>query len=172
MSPFRLTVLQKYYYLRQLSRAFDVGAVFRHSLSSLDGEMTYTYGRKPRLNAAVARNPDGTWAVGLCNFTSDFFTDPQAPLWEREQGGRPARTLTVTVRVPELSGITALRFAVRRSGSEAGDVAAGTGIMHGGVLRVSGVSPLELVTLRSVRSASGAGVRGRRPVTAATPPPR
>lgn len=84
-------------------------------------------------------------------------------LGEREQGGRPAHTFTVTIRVPELSGIKSLRFAVRRSGSQAGDVAAGMGVMHSGVLRVSGVSPLELLTLRSVKSALGVGTVGERP---------
>ena len=64
--PYRLTILQKYYYLRQLAETFDAGAVFRHSRSSLDGEMDYAYGKKPRVNAA-ARNSNGTWSLGLCD---------------------------------------------------------------------------------------------------------
>jgi len=41
----------------------------------LDPEMTWTYGKKPKLIAAAARNADGTWAVGLANFTHASFTD-------------------------------------------------------------------------------------------------
>jgi hypothetical protein len=156
VNPYRLTVLQKYYYLRQLGAAFDVGAVFRHSRSSLDGEMTYTFSHapahKPHLNAAAARNPDGTWAVGLSNFTSDAFQAPDSPAWYREQGGYPAQTFAVTVRVPELARTRALRLAVRRSDSVAGDRPAGFVVMRGGAVTLT-VHPLELVTLRS----AGAG---------------
>ena len=62
-APFSITTFQKYYYYRQLSRTFDVGAVFRHSQSGLDGDMTWAYGKKPHLSVGAARNPDGTWGV-------------------------------------------------------------------------------------------------------------
>ena len=155
VSPFRLTILQKYYSLRQLSDTFDVGAAVRHSLSSLDGEMEYSDSHapqhKPHLNAAAARNPDGTWGIGLSNFTSDEFTAPNVPDWERQQGGYPAQTLTVTIHIPELAGVKTLHFAMRRCNSGLNDVAAGTVIMHYGRMTVPSVRPLDLITLRSVK---------------------
>ena len=113
--PFAITTFQKYYYYRQLSRAFDVGAVFRASQSSLDGDMTWTYGKKPRVTVAAARNPDGSWAVGLSNFTaaSPPFTDADDPSdFAKHNGGYAARTYPVTVRIPELARFPTLRFTV------------------------------------------------------------
>ena len=144
--PFSLTLFQKYFYYKQLSFAFDPGAAFRYCSSSLDGDMTWTFGRKAHLNAACAENPDGTWAVGLSNYTAPKFDPPASD----PNGGWPAQTLTVTVRVPELAAKKALRFAVFHS-SAAADVYGGVLVMHGGTVTVPNVRPLELVTLRSVR---------------------
>ena len=146
--PFRLTVLQKYYSLRQLSGAFDVGAVFRHSLSSLDGEMTYTYGKKPHLNAAAAKNPDGSWAIGLSNFTAPSFQDADDPgNFPLHNSGYHAQGYAVTVRVSELMTVPALRFTVHRSGVTSSEAV----VMHHGVVLVPNVGPLDLITLRSSR---------------------
>ncbi len=150
-APFALTVFQKYYYYRQLSGAFDVGAVFRHSVSSLDGDMTWTFGRKPHVNAAAARNPDGAWAVGLSDDTADDF--PATTPFQRDNSGFPAQAFAVTVRVPELSAVHALRFAVRRSNSGVNDVPAGTVVMRDGVVTVPRIGPLDLITLRSLPAA-------------------
>ncbi len=148
--PYHLTVLQKYFYLKQLSQAFDIGAMFRHSLSSLDGEMTYTYGKKPHLNAAVARNPDGSWAIGLSNFTAPAFEDADDPgNFPLHNSGYHAQAYAVTVRVPELAQVKSLRFAVYRSGSRLGDAPAGYVVMHSGIITLPSVEPLDLVTLRS-----------------------
>ncbi|MBV9851251.1 MAG: hypothetical protein JO250_16395 [Armatimonadetes bacterium] len=140
--------LLKYYYLRRLSETFDVGAVFRHSVSSLEGEMTYTYGRKPRLNAAAARNPDGTWAVGLSNFTGEgFLQDTQT---NRDNAGYPPQFLTVTLQVPELAGAGDITFRVHRNSAPLRDMDEGTVMMHNGQVTLT-VAPTELVTLRSVK---------------------
>ena len=149
--PFAITTFQKYYYYRQLSRAFDVGAVFRASRSDTDGDMTYTYGKKPKLTAAAARNPDGAWGIGLSNYTAATFTDAgDEKDFAVHNGGYAARTFAVTVRVPELVRVKMLRFAVRRSNSGVNDVPAGTVVMHSGVVTVPAVRPLDLVTLRSL----------------------
>jgi len=150
-APYKPTILQKYYYLKQLSEAFDAGAAFRHSRSSRDGEMDYAYGKKPRVNAAAARNPDGTWGVGLSNYTSPTFRDADDPKdFALHNSGYPAQAFQVTVRVPELAKINALRFAVRRSTATAGDRPGGFVVMHNGVMTIS-LMPLELVTLRSIK---------------------
>jgi len=141
----------QYYYYQQLSRTFAVGAVFRASRSDAEGNMTYTYGKKPRLTAAAARNPDGTWGIGLSNYTSPAFQDADDPKdFAVHNSGYAARTFAVAVRVPELARVKTLRFAVRRSNSGVNDVPAGTVVMHSGVVTVPNVGPLDLVTLRSL----------------------
>ena len=138
----------KYYYLRRLSDTFDVGSVFRHSVSSSEGDMTYTYGRKPRLNAAAAKNPDGTWGVGLSNFTGDgFLQDTQQ---NRDNSGYPPENLAVTVRVPELASAGDVPFHLHRNSATLRDIDEGLVILHHGEANVT-IAPQELVTLRSVK---------------------
>lgn len=59
----------KYYYLKQLREAFDLGAIFYPSSSLEEGRMNWGYGQKPAVIASMARNPDGTWGVGVVNIT-------------------------------------------------------------------------------------------------------
>ena len=148
--PLRTTVFQKYFYYKQLSQTFDVGAVFRKSQSSLDGEMTWTYGPKPHLTVAAARNPDGSWGVGLSDFTLPPSASPN-----NSNGffnGDKAHAYTVTVNVPELAGIGSVPFTVQRSSDTLNDAREGSVTMHNGGLTVT-IQPLELVTLRSTARA-------------------
>ena len=151
-APYEVTTFEKYYYYRQLSDAFDVGAVFHRALSSTEGDMTYSYGKKPRINAAAGRNPDGAWAIGLSNDTSTAFSDTDDEHdFARHNGGYAARTFAVTVAIPELARAGRIRFAVRRSNSGIDDVAAGEVTMENGRVTVPNVGPLDLITLRQIR---------------------
>ncbi len=148
--PLHTTIFQKYYYYRQLSEAFDVGAVFRSSQSDLDGDMTWTYGKKPRLTAAAARNPNGSWSIGLSNFTALTFSDADDPNnFVLHNSGYTARTFNVTVRVPELAKVAQVRFNIRRSNSGVNDAEQGSLLMRYGQIVVPNVRPLDLITLRS-----------------------
>jgi O-glycosyl hydrolase len=151
-TPFRYKVMKKYYTYQQLAQAFDVGAVFRDTQSSLDGDMTWTYGRKPHLFAATAQNPDGSWSSGICNFTSDSFLGVQGwgdDKWNIEQGGQtPAQSFPVTLQVDELKNRAAVPFVVHRTNAISKNDKAETVIMKNGVVTLN-VVPLELVTLRS-----------------------
>ena len=54
----------KYFYLKQLSQAFDRGALFRKSTSSTERDMTWSYGRKTALGVgerAQSRRFVGDW---------------------------------------------------------------------------------------------------------------
>jgi hypothetical protein len=150
--PFRPKVMKKYYTYQQLSQAFDVGAVFRDSQSSLDGDMTWTYGRKPHVLAATARNPDGSWSSGVCNFTSNSFLKVQGwgdDRWNVEQGGHsPAQPFRVTLQVDELKDYAAIPFTVHRTNSVVKNGKAETVVMKNGAVVIE-VAPMELVTLRS-----------------------
>ena len=151
LAPYKLTVLQKYWYLKSVSDAIGIGAVMRHSVSDLEGEMTYTYGKKPRVNVAAAKNADGTWGVGVTNFTSDYFTDPKTDKWRREQGGAAAETFDVTIKIAELANVDAVTFAARRSNSGVNTVPIAPVVMRHGILTLHNVGPLDCIALRSLR---------------------
>ncbi|PQV62605.1 hypothetical protein B1R32_12717 [Abditibacterium utsteinense] len=150
--PFHFKVMKKYYTYQQLAQAFDVGAVFRDSQSSMDGDMTWTYGQKPHLIAATAQNPDGSWSSGICNFTTDSFLGVQGwgdDKWNVEQGGKtPAQTFPVTIQIDEMKNRAVVPFVVHRTNATLKNAKAETVVMKNGALTIS-VAPMELVTLRS-----------------------
>lgn len=152
-NPLQITTFQKYFTYRDLSRAFEARASFRRCQSSLEGEMTWTYGPKPRLTAAAARNSDGTWALALSNFTAPGFA--AVPSNDGYANGFQSQVFDVTVDVPELAHLKTLPFRVARSSAKSGQSEAPL-VMKAGKLLISGVTPLELVTLRSIRSVPGA----------------
>ena len=141
-----IKVFYKYYYLQQLSQTFDVGALFRQSLSTLENDMTWTYGRKPQITAAAARNRDGSWGIGISDYTSNDF--PQKSQFERDNCGRPSQSFTVTIKVAELAHAGELRFETHRSGPGLTNSRQESVVMRDGQVTIS-IHPLELVTLRS-----------------------
>jgi O-glycosyl hydrolase len=140
-------VMQVSYPLQQLSEAFDPGAVVRNIRSSLDANMSWSFGRKPHLTASAARNPDGSWGIGLSNYTANDF--PDFDQFHKDNAGYAAQNFAVTVRIPELAPLKSLRFAARRSNKGIPNRPYGTFIMHRGVLVLPAVGPLDVVTLRS-----------------------
>jgi O-glycosyl hydrolase len=150
--PFKVKVMKKYYTYQQLAQAFDVGAVFRDSQSSLDGDMTWTYGQKPHLFAATARNADGSWSAGICNFTADSFLKVQGwgdDKWNVEQGGKtPGQSFAVTVKIAELKDRGEVPFSVYRTNGTLKNEQGQKVMMKNGEVTVR-VESLELVTLRS-----------------------
>ena len=143
-NPLQITKFRKYDYYRALAQTFDVGAQFRHSLSDKENEMTWTYGPKPRVTVAAARNPDGTWGIGISNFTAPNFAEK--PSNDGYANGYGAQTFDVTVKIPELKGAL---FTIHRNGPN-GDKTDKALMMRDGILTITNVSPLELVTLRSL----------------------
>jgi O-glycosyl hydrolase len=137
-----LKLFEPYNYLKELGRTFDAGAVFRKSVSSLEEEMTWTRGSKPRLIVASARNPDGAWGIGISDYTSNDFP---AKFW---YPGQPAQSFTATVVIEELSTAGETPFALRRLGPQLQEPQQENTMMHSGRLTVA-INPLELVTLRS-----------------------
>ena len=84
MKPFRTKVLKKYYTYQQLTQAFAEGAVFRASQSSLDGDMTWTYGQKPHLVAATALGRAGA----SLRMPEALLTAADTALYKAKQNGR------------------------------------------------------------------------------------
>lgn len=150
-APLRVTTFQKYWTYRQLSEAFPVGSVFRRCRSSLEGDMAWTYGKKPRLNVAGARRADGSWSIALSDFTSPRFNDDpndaSGPTGNGYENGFKARTFSVKVHLPELSSGRRV-FTVTRSRASGQSAREGSVEMKNGTLEVT-IAPLELVTLSS-----------------------
>ncbi len=148
--PLKTTIFQKYYAYQQLAEAFDIGAIFRASHSS-EGDMTWTYGTKPRVTAATARNSDGSWSVGIANYSADSFVGVQGwsdEKWNVEQGGHtPGQTFPVTIRIDELKDAGDLKFQVHRTNSGASNAKSEPATLKNGEVTIA-VAPLELVTLR------------------------
>jgi hypothetical protein len=136
----------KYYYFKQLLTTFDVGAVFRRAQSGAESDMAYTYGQKPKVNAAAAVNPDGSWAISVVNDTG-VCCNSGISQWY------PAETFKVTIKVSELSRSGAKTFTLYRSRANQHFVNAGAVTMNNGSITLM-VAPKELI---SVRSAGGAG---------------
>lgn len=151
-SNFSLTLFKKYYTYKQLSEAFDVGAVFRDSQSSLEGDMTWTYGQKPRITASTAKNPDGSWSIGVSNYTSNSFSGVQGQsddAWNASQGGfTPAQNFSVTLKVDELRYTDPITFNVYRTDGTKLNQSEGTVTMVSGQVTLP-VNSLDVVTLRS-----------------------
>jgi hypothetical protein len=105
--------------------------------------MTWTHDHKPRLVVAAARNPDGSWGIGITDYTSDAFPPH---FW---YPGKPAQSFVVTVKVEELAEAGELRFEARRIGPQFRSPREEPVTMRDGQLTIT-INPLELVTLRSV----------------------
>jgi len=143
----------KYYYIKQLSHAFNVGTVFRTATTNLsyepdhmfDGkdrfrDMENDYGQKPPVCAAAGVNPDGTWSLAVVNQTG-------IPSFWHAAWYEPADTYDVTFDVEELRGADSLAFDVfRSSGSRRIERSGSEEIMRKGMVSVS-AAPHELVTL-------------------------
>jgi O-glycosyl hydrolase len=142
--PFRLVTFQKFFQYQQLSQTFPVGTQFRRIRSSLDGPMSWTYGKKPRIFAAIGKAPDGSWRIGMSNFTHTRFRHSRDV---HDQTGHPAQPYRVTLRIGELTPAKSLKFQLVRSiPNKPGQIEAIT--LHQGELNLT-IAPTELITLRS-----------------------
>ncbi|MEO0225084.1 MAG: sugar-binding protein, partial [candidate division WOR-3 bacterium] len=154
VNPFSYTLHPQYYYLKHIATNFDSGCVFRKCTISgftepdgnLDPNMTYTYGKKPMINATAARNPDGSWVIGIVNHTSIHYSDNPGG-----QDGWYARIFNIDVDIEELRGQTKV-FYVSRSGPSGYQRDDGSVEMVDGVVRVNNIYPQELVILKSESS--------------------
>jgi O-glycosyl hydrolase len=150
--PFAYERLLKYYYFQALSQTFDIGATFRKPQSSLDGPMLWKGKtvQPPHVTVSAARNPDGTWALALLNYTAGSDTPPAVnPEWQwPRHPGHPQQTFNVNVVIDELAQIDSLAFHVHRTNANSKNQAGQSVVMKNGNVSVT-VHPMELVVLRS-----------------------
>jgi lysophospholipase L1-like esterase len=135
-----LKVHSSYWYLKQLRGAFQDGAVFRTATSTRNGDMVWTYGDKPALVSSAAKNPDGSWSVGVVNLTGLNSTNIAK--------FAPAETIEATLQVDELAGSGNVPFQLFRSQANGAAKPEGNLTLIDGKATVM-LAPQELVTLRS-----------------------
>lgn len=144
--------LLKYYYFQALSQTFDVGAVFRKTMSSLDGNMAWQgkTSPPPHVTVSAVKNPDNSWGVAIVDYTVGPDT-PQAmnPEWKwSRRPGHPQQAFNVTVMIDELSGHDDISFTVYRTNRESKNIQDQDVMMHNGKVTIK-VSPMELAVLRT-----------------------
>jgi len=131
----------KYDWFRQLRAAFPNGSRLYPLKAQPGGDLSYSFGQKPFLNATTARRPDGGWSMGMVNL-SGLGPDSSISQWQ------PPTTLNVTWQATPLAGQEAVTLKVFRSDATHRFVAAGQMTMTQGTLTLV-LKPRELVTLTS-----------------------
>jgi hypothetical protein len=132
----------KYHWFRQLREAFPNGSQIYPLTAKPGGDLVFTYGQKPYLNAAAARRPDGSWSLAAVNLTG-VEPDTSIAKWHA------ASALEVTWNVPALEDVGEVTFGVFRSTAEQSFRPDGSVVMQHGQLTIS-IQPRELVTLQSI----------------------
>ena len=129
----------KYDWFRQLRAAFPNGSRIYPLKAQPGGDLVFTYGQKPYLNAAFARRPDGGWSLGAINL-SGVKPNTSISQWH------PATALKVTWRATPLAGDETTTFNIFRSDVTRRFVSVGEATMTKGSLTLV-LQPGELVTL-------------------------
>jgi hypothetical protein len=128
----------KFYYLKQIRATFELGANFYPTNSVQEKRMNWGYGQKPAITAAVARNPDGSWGIGVVNTTGI----PDSSIAKFH----PGAAYRVELRLPkEALGLSYQVYRSLSGGIFKWKVLAAP---QGAVVELL-VQPLELITLRS-----------------------
>ena len=117
----------KYDWFRQLRVAFPNGTQVYPLKGQPGGDLAFTYGQKPYLNAAAGKRPEGGWSLGLVNLSGVKPTTAISK-WH------PATTIKVTWQVAPLADVGAVTFKIYRSDVTQRFVSAGEATMTKGTL--------------------------------------
>jgi hypothetical protein len=146
--------LLKSWYFKQASATIAPGAMVRRSSTNLrqidstkynstDSTMVFAYGRKAPLYLAAAVNQNGSWGVGLTNYTGTIISDSTAYTL-------PAESFSVSVVIEELVDSGNITFAVKRCNATTPYIHdEGTVLMQNGVMTVDSIGPFDMITLQS-----------------------
>ncbi len=129
----------KYDYFCQLRSALPNGSRIFPLKAQPGGDLVFTYGQKPFLNAVAAQRPDGRWSLAMVNLTG-VRPDTAISKWH------PATSLQVKWDVAGLAGEPTVSLSIYRSDAERRFASDGNAIMHGGTLTLD-LRPGELITL-------------------------
>jgi hypothetical protein len=142
-------IFLKYHYLKRLTETFEPGAVFRRTTNpnrvrNQPASMQWKDPEKPATNAAVARNQDGSWAIGITNNTG-------LPAYANDTF-RATQHYNTRINIPELASAGNITFNVWRTSAANVKESLGTVTMVNGVINLGGtrvLNPRDLITLRS-----------------------
>jgi hypothetical protein len=153
--------LLKSWYFKQASATIRPGAIVRRASTNLrqidpdlfnneDSTMVYAYGRKAPLYLTSAVNTDGSWGIGLTNYTG---TIPDTP----KTSTVPATSYKVLVTIEELTDSGDIPFTVHRCNASAPYIHPEDSlIMHSGTLTIDSIGQFDMVTLCSPPGTVGA----------------
>ena len=137
----------RYHAFKSLNSTFDVGAVFRGSTSSPaapTSDMHWEYYKEPDIISATARNPDGSFGIGVVNLTG---LDAEHR-WLNYYANN-SKTISLTINVPELANTPSVTFRLWKMKSGDGSISdAGNVTMTNGKLTMQ-VGSMEIYSLRS-----------------------
>ncbi|MBD3395895.1 MAG: hypothetical protein GF418_09755 [Chitinivibrionales bacterium] len=147
--------LLKSWYFKAASQAIDPYAVFRKSTTNLrrvdstkywrteDSTMVYAFGRKAPLYLGAAVNPDGSWCIGVTNYTGEVLTTPITEVLEET-------VYDITVKVEELVDSGDIEFSVTRCNADTPYVhEEGTVSMQDGLVQIDSLGSFDMITMRS-----------------------
>jgi hypothetical protein len=100
----------QYTYLRMLRVAFPTGCEVYPVTADPGGDLVNSHGKKPGLNAAAARLPDGRWSLAVVNLTG--LTSTPTATYE------PPATLQVRFQLPPAESRLSKSFHQWRSDAE------------------------------------------------------
>jgi O-glycosyl hydrolase len=155
--------LLKCYYFRQIGQTIVPGAVMRKATTNLrqvsalynkieDSTMVYGFGRKPPLYLAAGVNPDGSWGIGITNYTSDSL-----PRDTSITAFAAATAYNVAVKIEELADSGDISFAAYRCNAVAPYIHKDSAVlMQNGTMTVDSIGPFDMITLRSASGIVGA----------------
>ena len=155
--------LLKCYYFKQIGQTILPGAAMRAATTNLrqvdtsysrieDSTMVYAFGRKPPLYLASGVNPDGSWGVGISNYTSDSLPRDTAITKFHK-----ATAYKVTVKIEELADSGDILFTAYRCNAVAPYIHKdSTLLMQKGEMTIDSIGPFDMITLRSPAGTVGA----------------
>ena len=129
----------KYDYFCQLRSALPNGSRIFPLKAQPGGDLVFTYGQKPFLNAVAAQRPNGRWTLAMVNLTG-VRPDTAISTWH------PATSLQVKWEVAGLAGEPTVTLGIHRSAAAQRFPSDSHAIMHGGTLTLD-LRPGELITL-------------------------
>ena len=129
-SPFRTEKLEKFYYFKQFRDIFQDGSRIYDTISNRENKMPWTYQNYADMQATGAKNTDGSWSLGVVNYSG--------------------QAQSAKFKINELSGQSGLNFDIFRSnGTDRGTKIGTTTMVNGEVVIPQDLQSKDFVTLKS-----------------------
>ena len=132
-SPFRSEKLEKFYYFKQFRDIFQDGTRIYDTVSNLEGKMPWTYQNYANMQATGGKNTDGSWSLGVVNFSG--------------------QSQAAKFKINELVDQPPLTFDIFRSnGTDRGTKIGTVASINGEITIPQDIQSKEFITLKSTNS--------------------